>query len=81
CGYPYRVVVLGHLQRGGSPTARDRILASELGDYAVTLYSQGKSGIAVGTVKGALKATPLAQIAKEKKPLNGVAYALLQKLI
>ncbi|ATO43779.1 6-phosphofructokinase [Loigolactobacillus coryniformis] len=43
-----RVTVLGHVQRGGSPTARDRVMASQMGAYAVDLLLQGKGGLAVG---------------------------------
>jgi len=39
-----RATILGHIQRGGAPTARDRVLASRLGDYAVELLLQGKGG-------------------------------------
>jgi len=45
-----RVVVLGHIQRGGSPTAKDRVLATCLGAYAVDLLLKGESGKAVGIV-------------------------------
>ncbi|NVY95746.1 6-phosphofructokinase [Lactobacillus sp. DCY120] len=43
-----RSTVLGHVQRGGSPTARDRVLASKMGAYAVDLLNEGKGGIAIG---------------------------------
>ncbi|ANK59584.1 ATP-dependent 6-phosphofructokinase [Loigolactobacillus backii] len=43
-----RVTVLGHVQRGGSPTARDRVMASQMGSYAVELLMQGKGGLAIG---------------------------------
>lgn len=43
-----RVSVLGHIQRGGAPTARDRVLASKFGGYAVELLKQGKGGLCVG---------------------------------
>lgn len=43
-----RVSVLGHIQRGGSPTARDRVLASKFGAFAVELLKEGKGGLAVG---------------------------------
>ena len=43
-----RVSVLGHIQRGGSPTAADRVLASRLGACAVELLLEGKGGRAVG---------------------------------
>ena len=44
CPFGSRVVVLGHLQRGGSPTPADRLLASRLGDFAVRAILEGKSG-------------------------------------
>lgn len=43
-----RVSVLGHIQRGGSPTARDRVLASQFGARAVELLMEGQGGLAVG---------------------------------
>ena len=43
-----RVTELGHIQRGGSPTARDRVLASRMGAHAVKLLKQGIGGVAVG---------------------------------
>lgn len=49
--YHTRVTVLGHVQRGGSPSARDRVLASMFGFKAVELLENGKSGICIG-VKG-----------------------------
>ena len=42
-----RVSVLGHIQRGGSPSGTDRVLASRLGGHAVDLLIQGKSGLGV----------------------------------
>ena len=47
-GWEVRVTVLGHLQRGGSPTAFDRALASRLGAYAVDLLMRGETGLMVG---------------------------------
>ncbi|MCI5745488.1 MAG: 6-phosphofructokinase [Erysipelotrichaceae bacterium] len=49
--YETRATVLGHIQRGGIPSAFDRILAARLGDYAVRLLKEGKTGVCVG-VKG-----------------------------
>lgn len=43
-----RASVLGHIVRGGSPTVRDRVLASEMGAYAVELLLEGKGGLAIG---------------------------------
>ena len=47
-----RAVTLAHVQRGGIPTAKDRVLASQLGDYAVQLLLEGKGGLAVGIRDG-----------------------------
>jgi 6-phosphofructokinase 1 len=52
--YDTRVSVLGHMQRGGTPTANDRVLASRLGARAVELIMEGKGGRAVGIVKNEL---------------------------
>lgn len=52
--YDTRVSVLGHMQRGGSPTASDRVLASRLGARAVELLIEGRGGRAVGIVKNEL---------------------------
>ncbi len=51
-----RAVELGHIQRGGRPTVRDRVLASRLGAYAVELLKEGKGGLAVGVQKDELVA-------------------------
>ena len=48
-GIDTRVTILGHLQRGGSPTFQDRLLASKMGAKAVDLLLEGKSGIALGS--------------------------------
>lgn len=69
-----RVCVLGHLQRGGTPTARDRVLASRLGTAAIEGLFNRESGKAVGEVGGQIVFTPLLEAAEKKKPLN--AYTL-----
>lgn len=58
----FRVCVLGHIQRGGSPTARDRILASRLGAFAVDLLARGEGNVIVGEKANQLAVTPLSQI-------------------
>ncbi len=65
-----RVVVLGHLQRGGPPTLRDRVLGSVLGVAAVEALIEGRKGCMVGEVGGALAYTPLTETWQKKKPLN-----------
>lgn len=51
-GYEVRTTILGHLQRGGPPSARDRILGGQLGTYAVRSLAEGRSGVMVGTAGG-----------------------------
>jgi len=68
----YRVTILGHIQRGGSPTARDRILATKLGGYAVRTVLEGETGIMVGEQAGELVTVPLEETwtRKKDKPLD-----------
>ena len=65
-----RPVVLGHIQRGGSPSPQDRILATKLGAYAVECALQGKSGIMVGEQNQHLVEVPLPQTWQNQKPLD-----------
>lgn len=65
-----RVCILGHVQRGGSPTARDRVLASNLGSAAVSALLKGKSGCMVGEVKNEIVYTALADTWGKKKSLS-----------
>lgn len=69
-GFDPRVTVLGHVQRGGRPTARDRILATKLGAFAVDTVLAGETGVMVGEVRGELVRTPLPKCWKKKKPLD-----------
>jgi ATP-dependent phosphofructokinase / diphosphate-dependent phosphofructokinase len=62
-----RVTVLGHLQRGGSPTAFDRLLASRFGARAVQAIAQGESGVMVALVNDHLATIPLAEVAYRQK--------------
>jgi len=58
---PVRMVVLGHVQRGGAPTAYDRTVASRMGYHATELLFAGKRGIMVGIVANRLKTSSLAK--------------------
>jgi 6-phosphofructokinase 1 len=66
-----RVCTLGHVQRGGSPTARDRILASLLGIAAVEGLLDGREGHAVGEVHGEIVFTPFKDTWEKKKEIDG----------
>jgi 6-phosphofructokinase 1 len=69
-GFDSRVCVLGHIQRGGSPTARDRILASSLGAMAVQALLAGKTGCMVGEVNREIVYTALQDTWQKQKLLN-----------
>lgn len=75
-----RVCILGHVQRGGSPTARDRVLASSLGAAAVDAFLSGKNGYMVGEINNQIIYTPLRETWEKKKPLNARHRELVRLL-
>ena len=79
-GFEARVTVLGHIQRGGSPTAKDRVLASRLGAAATRTLAEGTSGVMVGEVEGEVRLTPLSEAVEAKKPINLGLVKLAQVL-
>jgi len=79
-GLETRVVVLGHIQRGGNPTAQDRILAARLGAAAVDLILNGEFGKAVGVRDGEINVVDLHVAVKEKKPAVEPFYQLIRIL-
>jgi 6-phosphofructokinase 1 len=79
-GIEPRVTVLGHIQRGGTPTHNDRNLASMLGDFAVRKLIEGDSGKACGIIKGELVATDIDLVVHSKKSFNHELYELAARL-
>jgi len=79
-GLDVKVVILGYLQRGGTPTANDRLLASLLGSKAVELLKADKHGVALGSVKGEIVSPEIGKAIKIKKsgvsPLYDLAALL-----
>lgn len=73
--YDLRVCILGHVQRGGAPSARDRVLASRLGASAIKILMEGHNEVMVGVVNNALKITPLRVAVSKKK---GLDYGLVE---
>ena len=69
-GFDLRTTILGHVQRGGVPSASDRLLAARFGIAAVEQIAAGKSGILVGVHNGELVYTPLQEVATNKKQLD-----------
>jgi 6-phosphofructokinase 1 len=76
----YRVCVLGHVQRGGSPTARDRILATKLGAAAVAALAKDMTGYMVGELKGEIAYTPLRETWEKKRKLDRTLLRLVKVL-
>jgi len=68
-GKDYRVSILGHIQRGGSPSARDSVLASRLGAAAVEALLAGENDKMSGEINGELVLTPFLQTWENKKPI------------
>jgi 6-phosphofructokinase 1 len=77
-GFETRVTVLGHIQRGGSPTAHDRILATQYGVKAHELVRQGKYGYMAALVGGKVSAVPLAEAVKELKTVDEELYSIAE---
>lgn len=79
-GMEVRVTILGYLQRGGGPTAFDRILASRLGAKAVELLTQGKTGRVVGIRNNKIIDEDINEALKMKKQFNNDMYELAKVL-
>ena len=69
-GYDVRETILGHLQRGGSPSAHDRILASRLGYASIQALLEGQRNIMVGISNDKIVYVPISRAAKQNKPIN-----------
>jgi 6-phosphofructokinase 1 len=65
-----RVTILGHIQRGGSPTANDRILASRMGEAAVYALMEGQRNVMVGIENDVIKLVPLIQAIRQNKTVD-----------
>lgn len=75
-----RVTILGHIQRGGSPTSRDRILASRLGFAAVEALCEGKTQVMAGMINQQVVFTPFASCVKLKKPMPSDLLTMIHVL-
>jgi len=73
-GFETRVTVLGHVQRGGSPTAHDRVLATLFGVRAHDLVRVGRFGMMAAMVKGRIGEVPLEEAVKELKTVDMNLY-------
>lgn len=78
--YDVRVTILGHIQRGGSPTALDRILASRMGAAAVDALMDEQRSIMIGVVNDEIVHVPFTKAIKDDKPVNEKLINVLQML-
>ena len=79
-GFASRVCILGHIQRGGRPSAHDRLLGSTMGAAAVAYLLNGQSGGAVSVVNDCLKLVPFRKIGGKRKPFPQETLALAETL-
>ena len=79
-GIDPRVTILGHIQRGGSPTARDREMASRMGYTAVMAMAEGRFNSIVGTQNGYLVEIPIEEALQMEKHLQMDRYEVLEAL-
>ena len=79
-GIESRITILGHIQRGGSPTARDRVTASRMGEYAIKLIMEGKRNRIVAMKAGDLVDFDTMEALEMKKGLQESLYLTSQVL-
>jgi 6-phosphofructokinase 1 len=79
-GFELRATILGHVQRGGTPGAADRLLATRLGAAAVQKLAQGEHGVLVGIGGGEIVTTSLAAVVANRKPLDLSLFELAKVL-
>lgn len=78
--YDVRVSILGHLQRGGKPSAYDRILASRMGVAAVGALKEGQRNIMIGIFQDVMINVPIARAVKINKPISEELIGILSVL-
>lgn len=79
-GYDVRVSILGHLQRGGSPTAFDRILASRMGAAAIDALQDDQRNVMIGIKNDEIVYVPFTKAIKNDKPINPDLVGTLRRL-
>ncbi len=79
-GIDYRVVILGYIQRGGNPSAKDRLLASKLGYWSVKHLIDGKTNVMVGEINAKIVLTDIADTFGRKKPVDMNALEMARVL-
>jgi 6-phosphofructokinase 1 len=80
-GFAGRATVLGHIQRGGTPTPFDRVLASKMGGYAVDLLVEGVGGHCVGIRDNEIVSLPISEALQMPKKPRKAMYRLFDRLV
>ena len=75
-GFEIRITILGHIQRGGSPSAFDRLLATRLGTAAVEHLLAGESGLRVGLDGRVISTIPLSEVTKRTREISEEYYEM-----
>ena len=78
--YDVRVTILGHLQRGGRPTAHDRIIASRLGVASIQALMEGQRNVMIGIENDQIVYVPFAKAIKNDKPIDRELVSVLNEL-
>lgn len=78
--YDVRVSILGHIQRGGAPSAMDRVLASRMGVAAIETLLAGERDVMIGVINHEMVRVPFEQAIKHKKPLQPELLTLIEVL-
>ena len=77
-GIKPRITVLGHIQRGGSPTGRDRETATRMGYQAVTALAEGRVNMIIATQEGSIVEIPIEDALKREKHLQMDRYKIME---
>ena len=78
--YDVRVTILGHLQRGGRPTAHDRIIASRMGVASIQALMEGQRNVMIGIENDQIVYVPFAKAIKNDKPIDRELVNVLHEL-
>ena len=78
--YDVRVTILGHLQRGGRPTAHDRIIASRMGVASIQALMEGRRNVMIGIENDQIVYVPFAKAIKNDKPIDRELVSVLNEL-
>ena len=79
-GFELRITILGYIQRGGTPTAFDRLLGTRFGFTATDCLARGEHGVLIGLLQGRIAVTPLSEVVSKKKPLDLSLWRMAQVL-